>query len=48
MNDMEREILIQIIEANAEKIRASAAFIKLSKEQMLELKKQFLETTKTK
>ena len=48
MNDMEREILIQIIEANAEKIKASAAFNKLSKEQMLELKKQFLETTKTK
>ena len=48
MNNMEREILIQIIEANAEKIKASAAFNKLSKEQMLELKKQFLETTKTK
>ena len=48
MNDMDREILIQIIEANAEKIKASAAFKKLSKEQMLELKKQFLETTKTK
>jgi hypothetical protein len=48
MNDMEREILIQIIEANAEKIRASAAFRKLSKEKMLKIKKQFLETTKTK
>ena len=48
MNDMDREILIQIIEDNAEKIRASAAFKKLSKEQMMELKKQFLETTKTK
>jgi len=48
MNDMEREILIQIIEANAEKIRASAAFKKLSKEEMLKIKKQFLETTKTK
>lgn len=48
MNDMEREILIQIIEANAEKIRASAAFNKLSKEQMLELKKQFILATQTK
>ena len=48
MNDMEREILIQIIEANAEKIRASAAFRKLSKEEMLKIKNQFLETTKTK
>jgi hypothetical protein len=48
MNDMEREILIQIIEANAEKIKASAAFNKLSKEQMLELKRKFILATQTK
>lgn len=48
MNDMDREILIQIIEDNAEKIRASAAFKKLSKEQMLELKRKFILATQTK
>jgi hypothetical protein len=48
MNDMEREILIQIIEANEEKIKASAAFNKLSKEQMLELKRKFILATQTK
>ena len=45
---MDREILIQIIEDNAEKIRASAAFKNLSKEQMIELKKKFILATQTK
>ena len=48
MNDMDKKILMQIIEANAEKIRAYAAFKKLSKSELLGLKNKFLETTKTK